>query len=190
MSKLAKKPIIIPEKVQLEYKDSKLSISGPLGKLSIEINPKINLVIDNKKIMVSSVDKESPSHNLEGLFWALIRNMVVGVTEGFSKKLEIRGVGYSAKVVGDKLILQLRFTHPIEYKIPEGIKISVDEKGIIITVFGIDKQKVGEVAAEIRRFYPPEPYKGTGIRYVGERVLKKVGKAVVGVGAGVGGAKK
>lgn len=195
MSRLAKKPIIIPEKVKVEIGNSRVDVSGPLGKLFVQVNPKINLKMESSSIFVSTQQDEREDKVLRGLAWSLIRNACKGVSQGFDKDLEIRGVGYQSKLDGNKLIFQLRFTHPVEFKIPEGIKITLDPKGILIKVSGFDKQLVGETAAKIRRIFPAEHYKGTGIRYVGERVIKKAGKTAIGVGAGAGagaggGAKK
>ncbi|OIO73239.1 MAG: 50S ribosomal protein L6 [Elusimicrobia bacterium CG1_02_37_114] len=189
MSRLAKRPIIILEKVKVELKDHDIEVTGPLGKLSVNRIPEIDVSITGGKIMVNRKTDDRKGRMLQGLAWSLIRNMVVGVTRGFKKELEIRGVGYQSEVAGNKLVLKLGFSHPVEYKIPEGIKIDIGPKGVLITVGGIDKQLVGETAAQIHRIKPPESYKGTGIRYVGEYVIKKAGKSAVSVTAGAGGKK-
>lgn len=193
MSRLAKRPIIIPEKIKVELKDSDVVVTGPLGKLTTKKIPEIVLEITDGKVIVKRQTDDRVGRMLQGLVWSLVRNMVVGVSQGFKKELEIRGVGYQARVDGNKLVLRLGFSHLIEYKIPEGIKIDIGTKGMFITVSGIDKQLVGETAAQIRRMKPPEHYKGTGIRYVGEYVIKKAGKAAIGVtgtGVAAGGGKK
>lgn len=191
MSRLAKRPIIIPEKVKVELKDHTIEVTGPLGKLSENRIPEIDVSITDGKIMVKRGTDDRKGRVLQGLVWALIRNMVVGVTKEFKKDLEIRGVGYQAKVEGNKIVLMLGFSHPVEFVIPAGIKIDIGTKGAFISVSGIDKHLVGETAAQIRRIRPPESYKGTGIRYVGEYVIKKAGKAAVAVtgAAGAGGKK-
>jgi large subunit ribosomal protein L6 len=194
MSRLAKKPILLPEKVTAVLKDGILEVNGPLGSLKQVIHPDSLLKIENNRITVDRKGDARKDRMVQGLVWSLARNMAVGVAEGFKKELEIRGVGFNAQVAGDELAMRLGFSHPVKFKIPQGIKITTGPKGITMTVSGIDKQFVGETAAKIRRFRPPESYKGTGIRYVGEYVIKKAGKAAIGVGAGAGasagGAKK
>ena len=193
MSRLAKKIILIPPNVKADLKENVLWVEGPLGKLSLPIHERIQIKMEGENISVLRSGEDRDDRMLQGLVWALTMNMFEGVTTGFKKEMEIRGVGFNAQVSGNELVLRLGFSHPVKYKIPEGIKITTDQKGIFFTVSGFDKQLVGETAAQIRRLKPPEHYKGTGIRYVGEYVLKKAGKAAVGVGAGVGvagGAKK
>lgn len=177
MSRIGKKPIQIPKNVKVNINGGIISVEGPKGKLTYEINPDIKVEIKDGQINVSRNSNEKLTMALHGLTRTLINNMIIGTTEGFQKELEIVGVGFRAQVSGKKLIMQLGFSHPVEFHIPEGIVIETP-KPIQIIVKGIDKQKVGEVAAEIRAIYPPEPYKGKGIRYVGEYVRKKVGKTV------------
>lgn len=184
MSRLSKRPIVVPEKIKVEKVDHVVNVTGPLGSLSMTINPKVKLEINGDKVTVSSDGDQREERMLKGLTWSMVRNMIVGVKDGFRKNLEIRGVGFQGQVKDKLVVFKLGLSHTIEYKIPEGIKITTDPKGILITISGIDKRLVGQTAAEIRFIKPPEHYKGTGIRYVGERVIKKAGKATVAVGAG------
>lgn len=185
MARLGKKPIEIPEGVNVKVENGIVYVEGKNGKLSQVIFPNLNVSIEDKKIIVKNeVDPKNKklyrkTDQLWGLLRSLIVNMIKGVNEGYEKILEIHGVGYKGEVKGDKLVLNLGFTHPVELKIPEGIKVEVS-KNTIIFVRGADKQKVGEFAAKIRRVYPPEPYKGKGIRYRGEYVKQKPTKATVG----------
>jgi large subunit ribosomal protein L6 len=175
MSRIGKKPILIPQGVEIEIKDSVVTIKGPKGEISQEIPPEILIEKKEDKIIVSPKRKTKRTSALWGLTRALLQNHVKGVTEGFEKQLEIRGIGYKASLEGAKTLkLEVGFSHPVKLEIPEDLKVSVEKN--IIKVSGIDKQKVGEFAAKIRRVRPPEPYKGKGIRYVGEKVRKKEGK--------------
>jgi len=177
MSRIGKLPIPIPKGVDVQIaENSKMSVKGPKGLLMIDIHPKVAVTLDDGKILVNPKSTSKQARALHGLTRALIANMVEGVTNGYIKKLEIIGIGYKANVAGKLLTLNLGFSHPIQYPIPDGIDIVV-EKQTNISVKGIDKQRVGQVAAEIRYFKPPEPYKGKGIRYEGEIVRRKVGKA-------------
>ena len=178
MSRIGKLPISIPEKVEITLKDNHMTCKGPLGELSRELHPEMNIKIEDGQILVTR-PSESKSHRaLHGLTRSLIANMVEGVSTGFTKKLEIIGVGYRAQTSGQKITLNLGYSHSIEYKIPEGVKVEMDQENKnIIIVNGIDKQSVGEVAAQIRKFRPPEPYKGKGVRYIDEYVHRKAGKA-------------
>lgn len=182
MSRIGKKPIIIPEGVQVEL-DHKITIRGKLGELSLAL-PKGIVVKRIENSLVISRDNESrTAKSLHGLIRSLIANMVEGVTAGFKKTLELSGIGFRANLSGNKLVLSLGFSHPLEVEPPEGINFAVAENKI--TVSGVDKELVGRVAAEIRAIRPPDPYKGKGIRYEGERVRLKPGKAAkVGTGAG------
>ncbi len=184
MSHLAKKPIIIPEKVSVKIEDNQIEISGPLGKIVENIKPGVQIKIEDNKIYVNKETNGRQDKMTQGLIWSLIRNAIVGVHQGFKKELEIRGVGFQAQVLAEELVLRLGFSHPVKFKIPKDIKITVDPKGTLITVHGINKYLVGEVAAQIRRIKPPDHYKGFGIRYLGEKVIKKAGKAAISVGAG------
>jgi large subunit ribosomal protein L6 len=177
MSRIGKQPVAIPPQVKVEVKGQKISVAGPKGKLDMELPPRTSLKVADGKIVVSRDGDDAEAKALHGLGRALINNMVKGVSEGFVKKLEIQGVGFKAAVQGANLTLSLGYSHPVVYPIPDQIKVTVEE-GTKLTVEGPDKQVVGEVAAEIRSFYPPEPYKGKGVRYVGERVVRKEGKTV------------
>jgi len=176
MSRIGKKLIIIPKDVKVEVKDDSVYVEGPKGKLSRIFSSRIGLEIKENQLFVKRDSDTKPDKALHGLYRALINNMIKGVTEGYSKQLEIIGVGFKAAVLGNNLNLQLSFSHPVNFPIPEGIKIETP-KPTQIVIRGIDKEKVGEVAHEIRAILPPEPYKGKGIRFVGEYVKKKVGKA-------------
>ena len=175
MSRIGKKPIIIPQGVEVAIKDNVVVIKGPKGEISREVPAEILVEKKEDKIQLSLKKVTKGSRALWGLWRALLQNQVMGITSGFEKKLEIRGVGYRASLAGDKTIkLEVGFSHSVELKIPQEINVSVEKN--IITVSGIDKQKVGEFAAKLRKIRPPEPYKGKGIRYLGEKVRKKEGK--------------
>jgi len=176
MSRIGKKPIIIPKEVKAEFKEGMVFIEGPKGKLSRSIEPRIKIEIKDNQILVKRETDTKLDRSLHGLYRALIANMVRGVTEGYTKELEIVGVGFKAQIQGNNLNMQLGFSHPVTFPIPEGIKIETPKLTQII-IRGIDKEKVGEVATEIRAIFPPEPYKGKGIRFQGEYVKKKIGKA-------------
>lgn len=174
MSRVGKKPIQIPQGVEVKISGQKVMVRGPKGELSREVRPEIGVEVKEGKILVSPKIETKKTKALWGLTRALIANMIKGVTEGYEKKLEIEGIGFRASVEGENLVLSVGFTHPVKIKAPEGIKFSVEKN--IITVSGTDKELVGQMAAKIRAIRPPEPYKGKGIRYVGEQVRRKVGK--------------
>ncbi len=178
MSRVGKKPIGIPEKVEVDIKDGLVKIKGPKGELQREIRPEVKAEIKDKALLVSPLGESKKIRAFWGLTRALLANMIEGVTEGFEKKLEIEGVGYRANLEGDSLVLNLGYSHPVKIKKPEGIEFSVEKN--VITVSGIDKEKVGQAAAKIRAVRKPEPYKGKGIRYQGEEVRRKVGKKAAG----------
>lgn len=182
MSRIGKKPVAIPKEAKLEVKDGTVFAEGPKGKLNCKLSDRINVEIKDNQLLVKRVADTKMDKSLHGLYRALIVNMIKGVTEGYVKELEIIGVGFKAAVAGDKLNMSLGFSHPVNFKIPAGIKIETP-KPTQLVIRGIDKQLIGEVATEIRAFYPPEPYKGKGIRFVGEHVKKKVGKAQATGGA-------
>lgn len=173
MSRIGKQPITIPDKVEVTVGGNNISAKGPKGELSLEVHPSIIVEKDGSIVSVKS-KRSKNSSALWGLMRALIFNMIHGVNEGYSKKLEIEGVGYRAQVQGKNLVMQLGFSHPIEFFIPDGISVGVE--GNVIEVSGIDKQLVGSVSAKIRSFKKPEPYKGKGIHYKGEHIRRKVGK--------------
>lgn len=187
MSRIGRVPIIIPNGVKVDLKEGLIHIEGPLGKLEQAIHPQIKVELQDGKISVSRYGDFPYEKALHGLHRRIISNIIKGVTDGYEKNLEIVGVGFRGKVEGKNLILQLGFSHPVKYPIPEGIKIVVNDN-VKIGVKGVDKHLVGQVAADIRGFYPPEPYKGKGIRYAGEYVRRKAGKTVAAKGA-AGGAK-
>ena len=177
MSRVGKKPIDISVDIKVEIKDSKITVQGPKGKLEKTIHPRIKAEVKEKQIVVTRASDSILDRSLHGLTRNIIFNMVKGVSLGFSKELELRGVGFRAQAKDKVLNLQLGFSHPINFTIPEDISAQTP-KPTQIVVKGADKEKVGSIAAKIRSFYPPEPYKGKGIRYVGEYVRHKVGKAV------------
>ena len=176
MSRIGKAPIALPQGVEVKQAGSAVEVKGPKGMLSQHIPTGISLEIGAGVINVKRRGDAKAVRSLHGLMRTLIANMVQGVTQGFEKELEIVGIGYRANVQGKNLQLSLGYSHPVLYPIPHGIELAV-EKQTRITVKGIDKQKVGQVAAEIRGFKKPEPYKGKGIRYIGEQVRRKAGKA-------------
>ena len=177
MSRIGKQPIVIPAKVKVEVKGQKVHVEGPKGKLDWELPQRTSLKVEGDKIVVARAGEDAQARALHGLSRALVNNMVKGVSEGYVKKLEIQGVGFMAAVQGKVVNLALGYSHPINYNIPDQIKVTVDEN-TKITIEGPDKMVVGKVASEIRAFYPPEPYKGKGVRYAGEHVQRKEGKTV------------
>ena len=176
MSRVGKKPIPIPDKTKIDISGQTIVVTGPKGKLSREIHPEIGAAIQDNEIVVTRPSDAKRHAALHGLTRALINNMVVGVTEGFRIELQMIGVGYRAEMKGNTLILYLGYSHPIVFGMPDGIKVEVLPKENRIIVDGIDKELVGQVAAKIRSFRKPEPYKGKGVRYVGEYVRSKAGK--------------
>ena len=177
MSRIGQQPITIPPKVKVEVKGQQVFVEGPKGKLNWQLPLRTSIKVDNGKLVVSRQGSDDHTKALHGLSRALVNNMVRGVHEGFVKKLEIQGVGFKAAVQGKAINLSLGYSHPVVYPIPDQIKITVEEN-TKLTIEGPDRQVVGQVAAEIRSFYPPEPYKGKGVRYTDERVIRKEGKTV------------
>jgi large subunit ribosomal protein L6 len=177
MSRIGKQPIAIPAKVKVEVKGQKVLVEGPKGKLNWELPARTSVKVQGAAINVSRAGEDAQSRALHGLSRALINNMVKGVSDGFVKKLEINGVGFKAAVAGKMITLNLGYSHPINYDIPEQIKVTVDEN-TKITIEGPDKQLVGKVASELRSYYPPEPYKGKGVKYSDEKIIRKEGKTV------------
>ena len=177
MSRIGKKPIEIPAGVKVSVSGETVAVEGKGGKLSIALPPHVAVEVKENQVLVSQTDEVREAGAMHGLARSLINNMVIGVSVGFKKELSIVGVGYKATLAGNKLTLNLGFSHPIVYQLPDGIKLTVEE-GTKMVVSGCDKQLVGETAAQIRRFRPPEPYKGKGIRYVDERIVLKEGKSV------------
>ena len=177
MSRIGKKPITIPDKVKVKISDRHIVVTGPQGELSMDVNLRMKIEQKDNQILVIRLSDSKQDRSLHGLTRSLIANMIIGVTNQYSKELEIRGMGYRAQLKGNLLNLSLGYSHLIDFPVPEGIKIEVPKPTRII-VKGINKQRVHEIAAKIRHFYQPEPYKGKGIRYIGEYVRRKQGKAV------------
>jgi len=177
MSRIGKKPVAIPDGVKVALADRTISVEGKLGKLQWTHRPEITVEVDedNKQILCSRQSDDRPSRALHGLTRALIQNMVVGVTDGYEKRLEIHGVGYIGAVQGDTLQLRVGFANEVHKKIPTGLDVTCPDQTHVV-VKGTDKQKVGQFAAEVRAVRKPEPYKGKGIRYEGEQIRRKAGK--------------
>lgn len=182
-SRLGKRAVALPEKVKVAVDAGRLSVQGPLGSLEESLPPPIELQVEPGRIWVRCHPREKRDLALHGLYWSKVRNMVEGVTQGFTKVLEIHGVGYRAQVEAEKITWQLGFSHPLEVPIPKGLKIHYDAKQGQLAVSGISKEAVGAFAAQLRSLKPPEPYKATGIRYRGEHIARKAGKTAAGVGA-------
>jgi large subunit ribosomal protein L6 len=191
MSRIGRAPIPVPPKVQVTWTDENfVTVKGPKGELALQVDRELMLTLENGNLTVSRPSESKPHKAKHGLYRTLVNNMVVGVTTGFTKQMEIHGVGYRANKVGNSLVIQVGYSHPIEVVPPDGITLSVDgvdaaTKATKISVSGIDKQLVGQIAASIRQLRKPEPYKGKGIRYTGETIRRKAGKA-----GKVGGKKK
>jgi large subunit ribosomal protein L6 len=177
MSRIGKIPVAIPPKVKVEIKDRKVFVEGPKGKLDLALPRRTTAAVENGNVIISRQNDDSESKALHGLSRALVFNMVKGVSEGYVKRLEIQGVGFKAAVTGKNVTMNLGYSHPIVYPIPDQIKVTVEEN-TKITVEGPSKEVVGQVAAELRSYYPPEPYKGKGVRYSDEKVKRKEGKTV------------
>jgi large subunit ribosomal protein L6 len=176
MSRVGSNPIELPEGVAVDVGSDAVVVKGPRGTLTVSFDERISVAVDGGVVTLTRSDDEREAKALHGLSRALLNNMVVGVTQGFSKELRAEGVGYRANLQGKRLELQVGFSHPVHIEAPDGITFEVPEPTRII-VSGIDKQLVGQVAADVRRVRPPEPYKGKGIRYVDEHVRRKAGKA-------------
>jgi large subunit ribosomal protein L6 len=191
MSRIGRAPITVPAKVQVNWTEGNaVTVKGPKGELSRQVDPGLTLKLENGSLTVTRPSDSKEHRSKHGLYRTLINNMVVGVSTGYTKQLEIHGVGYRATKVGNNLVISIGYSHPVEVQPPDGISLSVDgtdpaTKATKISVSGIDKQLVGQIAAEIRSVRKPEPYKGKGIRYAGEKVRRKAGKA-----GKVGGKKK
>jgi large subunit ribosomal protein L6 len=177
MSRIGKQPVALPKGVQVEIKGSTVKVKGPKGELSRDFPAHIKVEMTEGQVIVSRPSEERAVRALHGTVRALVHNMVVGVSEGFSKTLQIEGVGYRAELKGKQLVMALGYSHPVEVDPPAGISFAVDEKARTITISGSDRELVGQVAANVRGWRPPEPYKGKGLRYVGEHVRRKAGKA-------------
>ena len=180
MSRIGKKPIEIPEKVKIDIKDNKVDVTGPKGSLDFTHHREVKVKVSENKIIVEKIGNSKQAPAIWGTTTKIIDNMIRGVTEGFQKQLELNGVGFRMALQGEKINLALGFSHPVVVDIPEKIEVKIENN--IMTISGIDKQKVGQFSAEIRSLKPVEPYKGKGFRYVGEIVRKKEGKKSVAVG--------
>ena len=174
MSRIGKNPITIPANTQVTLADNTITVKGPLGQLEKSAHDAVTIAVEGSEVTVTPKGNSKLARSLWGTFASHIRNMIAGVNEKYSKQLEVRGVGYRAEMAGQELKLQVGYSHPIMMKIPEGLEVTVEKA--IITVSGIDKEKVGQFAAEIRATRKPEPYKGKGVRYVDEYVREKQGK--------------
>jgi len=175
MSRVGKKIIDIPAKTSVAYKDRELVVKGEKGTLSRTIHPAVDLAIKDNTISVTIDKEDRQTRSLQGLTRSLVANMVAGVSKGFEKTLEINGIGYRAEMKGKSIVLNLGYSHPIDFPLPEGISATVD-KNNVIKLSGIDKEKVGQTAASIRKLRAPEPYKGKGIKYAEEYIQRKAGK--------------
>lgn len=174
MSRIGKLPIVVPEKVDVKVDGTHVSVKGPNGQLEYSFASNVKIELKGKEVLVTPIDESKPSRSMWGTARTLINNMVIGVTTGFTKSLEYNGVGYKAAVSGNKLTLNLGYSHPIEYPLPEGVSAKVTKNVIDIT--GANKELVGFVAAKVRSFRPPEPYKGKGVKYSDEHIIRKAGK--------------
>lgn len=175
MSRIGKLPVLVPDGVTITVDDNAIVVKGPKGELSTPILSHVSVKVEDGNVIVTRASDEKISKSQHGLVRSLINNMVVGVSKGFEKKLEVNGVGFRVNGGGQSLEMQLGFSHPVKYQAPEGVNLTVDK--MKITVSGIDKQQVGQIAAEIRALKKPEPYKGKGIKYADEVILRKAGKA-------------
>lgn len=177
MSRIGKQPVVIPPKVKVAVNGRTVQVEGPKGKLQLALPARTTAKVEGGQVVVARDGDDAQAKALHGLGRALINNMVKGVAEGYVKKLEIHGVGFKAAVTGKTITMNLGYSHPINYDIPDQVKVTVEDN-TKITVEGPDRQSVGQVASDLRSFYPPEPYKGKGVRYVGERIIRKEGKTV------------
>ena len=178
MSRIGKIPVDIPEKVKVNVTKQHIDVEGPKGKLSWDFPSLASVVVNDNQVVVTRANDEKESKAQHGLTRSLIQNMVTGVSTGYVKQLEIQGVGFKAALANKEITLNLGYSHEIKYPVPEAIEVTIEEGGTKVKIEGPDKQVVGRVAAEIRSFYPPEPYKGKGVRYSDEQVKRKEGKTV------------
>ena len=175
MSRVGKEPIEIPQNVKIRIDNNRIHVLGPKGELKQNVHPSLEIRLDEGKLTVARSSDDPLHRSLHGLTRTLIANMVNGVTAGFERRLEISGVGYKAEMQGQSVVFQLGYSHPIIFRLPQGIQVNI-EKGTRVLVSGIDKQLVGQVAAKMRSFRPPDPYKEKGIKYEGEHIRRKAGK--------------
>ncbi len=181
MSRVGKKPVVIPSGVEAAISGETFTVKGPKGTLQLPVHPKVTVSVNGNEILVDVAKKEDKKEKaLWGLFRSLVQNMVDGVAKGFEKKLEVNGVGFKVATSGSKLTMSLGFSHPVEVEVPSDLQVAVEKN--IITITGADKQKVGQFAANVRSLKKPEPYKGKGIKYSDEVILRKAGKVVKAVG--------
>ena len=178
MSRIGKIPVIIPDKVKVQVKNQQVAVEGPNGKLALDVHHLATVKVDDQQVLVTRPNDNKESKAIHGLVRSLIQNMVIGVSKGFVKQLEIQGVGFKATLANKKITLNLGYSHEIVYPVPDTIVVTLEDGGTKIKIEGPDKQLVGKVASEIRSFYPPEPYKGKGVRYSDEQVKRKEGKTV------------
>ncbi|MGA2090726.1 MAG: 50S ribosomal protein L6 [Endomicrobiales bacterium] len=186
MSRLGSKPLQIPDKVKVNFANAMLEVQGPLGSLKQPVDHRLTVKVNKDNVIVEALGTTREHNMLHGLIRGLVKNAFEGVSTGFKKDLEIQGLGFKAALDGKNIVMSLGYSHPVVFTIPDGIKVSI-EKQTLLSISGVNKELVGEVAARIRSQKKPEPYKGTGIRYVGEHIVRKVGKAAAG---SAGGAKK
>lgn len=177
MSRIGKLPITVPAGVQVDIDGKNVKVKGPKGELQRTFTPVVDIQMEESQIVVTRSSDEKMARALHGTTRAVLQNMVTGVSDGFTKTLEIQGVGYKAEMDGEKLVINVGFSHPVFVEPPDGIQFDVTEKNRFIVITGSNKEVVGQVAADIRKIRPPEPYKGKGIRYLGERVRRKAGKS-------------
>lgn len=177
MSRVGKKPVTLPKGVQVDIQGTTVKVKGPKGELSRTFSPEMTIEMDSGQLVIKRPSEERRLRALHGTTRALIQNMVSGVSNGFSKVLQVEGVGYRAEMKGQQLVMALGYSHLVPVDPPPGISFAVDDKTKTITISGIDRELVGQVTADIRAWRPPEPYKGKGLRYLGERVRRKAGKA-------------
>jgi large subunit ribosomal protein L6 len=183
MSRIAKKPVSVPQGVQVDVRNGRVFVKGPKGSLDLEIRPGVEVKTEAGGVRIDRVSDAREHRAFQGLMWSLVNNMVTGVSKGFEKRLDILGVGYSARLDGRTLILNVGFSHPVQIELPEGIELEIPKRTNKMIITGADRQAVGQFAADVRRVRPPEPYKGKGIRYEDEFVRRKAGKSAVGGGA-------
>ena len=174
MSRVGRKPVVIPAGVTVTLKDDNLTVKGPKGELKRQLPPLVTVKVEKGQVTVQRENDDPVTRARHGLVRALIQNMVEGVTKGFERRLEINGVGYRAEAQGDKLNMSLGFSHPVVFQLPKGVTAKVEKNVIVLS--GVDKELVGHSAAKVRQFRPPEPYKGKGIKYAEEHIKRKVGK--------------
>jgi large subunit ribosomal protein L6 len=176
MSRIGKKPIPIPDKTNIDFKDHMITVKGEKGSLTRTIHPDVELNIESNIITVIPKNENRQGRAIQGLVRSLVANMVVGVSSGFERVLEINGIGYRADLKGEQIVFNLGYSHPIEFDLPKGVSASID-KNNVIRLNGIDKELLGHTAASIRSLRPPEPYKGKGVKYAEEQIIRKAGKS-------------